>query len=84
MSGPCRFIRIACIPSEFGWLDQTGGGDGVGRTVRVPLPPGCGDATYLAVMAEIIEPLARQFGPDLILISAGQDASSATRWGACV
>jgi len=68
-------------PEEFGHLDQNGSGDGIGKTVNIPLPPGSGDATYLAAVEEIIDPIARQFQPELILISAGQDASSADPLG---
>lgn len=68
-------------PEEFGLLDQNGSGEAVGRTVNIPLPPGSGDATYLAAVEEIIAPIARQFQPELILVSAGQDASSADPLG---
>jgi acetoin utilization deacetylase AcuC-like enzyme len=68
-------------PAEFGWLEQSGNLAGAGRTVNIPLPPGCGDATYLAVLNEIVDPIARQFSPELIIISAGQDASSADPLG---
>jgi acetoin utilization deacetylase AcuC-like enzyme len=78
------FISIhqdALYPEEFGSIEQSGVGDADGATVNVPLPAGSGDAAYAAVMHEIIEPVARQFGPELIMISAGQDASSADPLG---
>jgi acetoin utilization deacetylase AcuC-like enzyme len=68
-------------PPEFGWIEQSGNLAGAGRTVNVPLPAGSGDATYMAVIDAIVEPIARQFSPELILISAGQDASSADPLG---
>lgn len=68
-------------PEDYGWIEQSGSGDGVGRTVNVPLPPGCGDAAYLAVIDEIVTPIARQFRPDIVFVSAGQDASSADPLG---
>jgi acetoin utilization deacetylase AcuC-like enzyme len=68
-------------PEDFGWIEQSGAGDGAGRTVNIPLPPGCGDPTYLAVIEEIVAPIARQFRPDIIFVSAGQDASSADPLG---
>jgi acetoin utilization deacetylase AcuC-like enzyme len=68
-------------PEQFGHLDQNGEGEGVGKTVNIPLPAGCGDAAYLAAVEEIITPVARQFQPELILVSAGQDASSADPLG---
>lgn len=64
------------FPPEFGALDQDGEGDGKGYTVNLPLPAGGGDALYLAACEEIILPVLDEFQPDLILISAGQDAST--------
>lgn len=59
-----------------GPVDQSGEGAGTGYNVNVPLPGGSGDAAYLAVVDAIIEPLAREFKPDLVMISAGQDANA--------
>lgn len=71
----------ALYPEQYGLIEQSGEGDGAGRTVNIPLPAGSGDAAYAAVMREIVEPVARQFGPELIIVSAGQDASSADPLG---
>jgi acetoin utilization deacetylase AcuC-like enzyme len=58
-----------------GALDEVGGGEGRGYTVNVPLPPGCGDAEYAAAFERVLLPIARQFAPDLVLVSAGFDAA---------
>ena len=47
---------------------------GVGATVNVPLPPGCGDEDYAGVLRRILVPVALSFRPDLILVSCGFDA----------
>ena len=57
-----------------GAAEETGAGEGAGYTVNVPLPPGCGDADYAAVFAEALLPVAEQYRPELILVSAGFDA----------
>ncbi len=57
-----------------GKTDEIGTGDGKGFTVNVPLPGGIGDAGYTYVFNEILIPIALEFHPELILISAGQDA----------
>jgi acetoin utilization deacetylase AcuC-like enzyme len=57
-----------------GALDEVGRGDGEGRTVNLALPAGCGDAEYVEAFARIVEPIADQFAPDWVLISAGFDA----------
>lgn len=63
-------------PDDIGLLQQTGVGRGDGTTVNLPLPAGCGDAVYRAAFERIVLPIARAFGPELILVSAGQDAST--------
>lgn len=57
-----------------GWLDETGEGEGEGYNINVPLPAGTGDSGFIAAFEEILVPAARGFKPDVILISAGQDA----------
>jgi acetoin utilization deacetylase AcuC-like enzyme len=64
------------FPARLGEVDQVGSGDGEGYTVNLPLPPGCGDATYRAAFDRIILPIANEFQPELVLVSAGQDASA--------
>lgn len=63
-------------PPDSGTLDQQGSGDGEGYTVNIPLPAGSGDAAYLAAFERIVEPLATRFKPELVVVSAGQDASA--------
>ncbi len=63
------------FPIDWGKVEHCGGDGARGATVNVPLPPGSGNAVYLAAMEEIVLPIVRQFAPDLIMISAGQDAS---------
>jgi len=69
------FISLHQMPlyPGTGYPYEVGIGEGEGYTVNVPLPPGAGDECYLAVFDEIIEPLAIDFDPDFIAISAGQD-----------
>jgi len=57
-----------------GTVGEIGVGRGEGFTLNVPLPAGCGDAEYVAVMERLIAPAARSFRPELLLISCGFDA----------
>ncbi|MBI3957994.1 MAG: histone deacetylase [Chloroflexi bacterium] len=57
-----------------GALDEIGAGSGQGYTVNLPLPPGVGDAGYLAAFRQVLVPVARRFQQDVILLSAGFDA----------
>jgi acetoin utilization deacetylase AcuC-like enzyme len=62
-------------PAGWGATDQVGLGDGEGYTVNVPLPAGTGNRGYAEAFARIVTPIALQFDPDLVIVSAGQDAS---------
>lgn len=53
--------------------EEIGRGKAQGYTVNVPLPGGQGDDDFIRVYQEILEPIATQFRPDLILVSAGFD-----------
>ncbi|MGI9254383.1 MAG: class II histone deacetylase, partial [Thermomicrobiales bacterium] len=62
-------------PVGWGAVDHVGEGPGQGFTVNVPLPAGTGNAGYAIAYDRIVVPIVRQFEPDLIIVSAGQDAS---------
>jgi len=56
-----------------GDINESGGGDAEGTNINIPLPAGCGDGEYLKVFEQVIVPAARNFQPQLILVSAGYD-----------
>ena len=58
-----------------GWWDEVGAGAGVGYSVNVPLIPGWGDQALQGLFDDLLTPIARRFQPQLILTSAGYDAS---------
>ncbi|KAJ4887802.1 hypothetical protein Rs2_27550 [Raphanus sativus] len=69
-----------------GDYDKVGEGPGEGFNINVPwdLEEGrCGDADYLAVWDHILIPVAKEFKPDIILISAGFDAAIGDPLGGC-
>jgi acetoin utilization deacetylase AcuC-like enzyme len=57
-----------------GEASEVGEGEGLGFTVNVPLPAGSGEDIYAAAFAGVFLPVLREFGPEVILISAGFDA----------
>lgn len=59
-----------------GAIAETGAGEGLGRTVNVPWPGGMGDAEYAYAFDRVLLPIARSFGPDLVLVSCGFDAAA--------
>lgn len=56
-----------------GFVDELGEGEGLGYNVNVPLPFRTGDQVYLKAMGEIVDPIVRQYKPQLMLVSAGFD-----------
>jgi acetoin utilization deacetylase AcuC-like enzyme len=63
-------------PPRTGGLDVRGTGAGEGCNANIPLPPGTGDHGYAHAFERVVEPLVRDFSPDLLLVAAGQDASA--------
>jgi acetoin utilization deacetylase AcuC-like enzyme len=61
-------------PKRTGKVAEVGAGAGRGYNVNVPLPPRTGDDGFIQVFKEILVPVAKSFKPDLIIVSAGQDA----------
>lgn len=57
-----------------GALHHQGRGEGLGRTVNVPLAAGATDADLRLAFTEILRPVADAFRPELVLVSAGFDA----------
>ncbi len=56
-----------------GALEQVGRAEGTGYTINVPLAPGQDDTVYVGIFERILRPVALEFAPELILVSAGFD-----------
>lgn len=59
-----------------GFEDEIGEGEGIGYKVNLPLPSRSDDVIVLKVLDEIMLPIAEQFKPEIVLVSAGFDAHS--------
>ncbi len=57
--------------SGFTW--ELGGPGAMGKTLNVPLPPYTTDEGYLYVIDKLVLPILKEFQPDIIINSAGQD-----------
>jgi len=56
-----------------------------GTTVNIGWPTiGMGDADYLHAFHEVVMPIAREFSPDFVVISAGFDAAEGDQYGECL
>lgn len=56
-----------------GGLNEVGRGKGEGYTVNVPLQGGQDDLAYARIFNELLVPVARQYRPECIIVSAGYD-----------
>ncbi|CAL4182252.1 unnamed protein product, partial [Meganyctiphanes norvegica] len=56
--------------------DKVGQDEGIGFNVNIPWSQtGFGDTEYMAAMHQIVLPIASQFNPQLVLVSAGFDSA---------
>jgi len=70
--------------TEYGDHLKCGSGLGEGRNVNIPwIRPGMGDADYMLAFQQIVMPIAIEFDPDLVMISAGFDAAEGDQLGKC-
>lgn len=70
------YISVHEDPTGFpgtGFIDEIGEAEGLGYTVNVPLPLRADDLTYQRALDEIVLPIARQYKPEFVLVSAGFD-----------
>jgi len=56
-----------------GSFDEVGSGTGEGFTINAPLPAGFGDAEYVRIYSTVLLPVALEYNPELVLVSAGFD-----------
>ena len=66
---------------DTGFFTETGRGRGEGYTANVALPKGYGDGEYIYIFDHLLRPIALEFKPDLIIVSAGFDTHSADQMG---
>ncbi len=56
-----------------GFPNEAGGPNAYGTTVNIPLPPGVTDKSLLYVVDNLILPILKDFQPEFVINSAGQD-----------
>jgi len=64
--------QFPCYPGT-GNLGEVGQGRGEGFTVNIPLPKGYGDRDFAQVIYFMLNPIAREYQPDIILVTCGFD-----------
>ncbi|WP_026575713.1 class II histone deacetylase [Bacillus sp. UNC438CL73TsuS30] len=63
------------FPQDRGFAEHIGEGEGLGFNINIPLPPGTSNEGYIHAFERVIIPVANEFKPELIIVSAGQDSS---------
>ena len=63
----------ATIYPGTGFASEIGSGAGIGKTVNVPLPVNAGNDSYKMVFEQIVEPLTKEFRPEIIIRNGGSD-----------
>ncbi len=53
---------------------EAGVGAGVGTTLHIPMPAGCGDTAYVGALQRLLFPAALAFRPEIVLVSCGFDS----------
>jgi acetoin utilization deacetylase AcuC-like enzyme len=56
-----------------GGIEEIGCGQGEGYTINVPLRGGARDEDFVKIFRRILEPVALEFDPEIVLLSAGFD-----------
>lgn len=64
-----------------GPIEEIGEKNGEGYTINAPFPRGTGETTIQQLLDEIFKPVAKQFNPDIILVSSGFDSHHADLLG---
>ena len=67
-----------------GPLHDVGARGGEGYSINLPVPKGSFDDAWISLLEHIVIPAAAQFGPELVLISAGYDAHADDVQGGCL
>ncbi|XP_062614787.1 histone deacetylase 6-like isoform X2 [Saccostrea cucullata] len=72
-----RYDRGSFYPcTTEGCHTKVGAGEGTGFNVNIPWNNGpMGDSEYIAAFQQVVMPIAYEFGPELVLVSAGFDAA---------
>jgi acetoin utilization deacetylase AcuC-like enzyme len=66
-----------------GPLSDVGAGEGEGFSINLPVPAGAGADEFCGLVEHVVLPAAREFDPDLVLVSAGFDAHRDDPVGGC-
>ena len=71
------------IEGDIGFINELGDGEGLGKNINFPIPMNSTDDDFLEFF-EIVEPILKEFIPDIIIIAAGFDMHFTDPIGNCL
>ncbi len=71
------------LEGDIGFISELGGGEGRGTSINFPIPLYTSDEGFLEFF-EVIEPILKEFDPDLLIIATGFDMYFADPIGNCL
>ncbi len=60
------------LENDIGFINELGEGEGLGKNINFPVPEGITDKEFL-VFFNILEPILKEYTPDLIIVAMGFD-----------
>ncbi|MDP1553499.1 MAG: histone deacetylase [Methanobacteriaceae archaeon] len=57
-----------------GFIEEQGSGKGEGYNINIPMPIGSNNTDYIWILKEILEPVLKEFRPQVLFVEAGFDA----------
>ncbi len=76
-------IHQAPLYPGTGAATDTGSGAGEGLTINLPVRAGSGDGVFCSLVEHVVGPVAREYAPGLVLVSAGYDAHAEDPLAGC-
>ena len=70
------------LENDVGFINELGEGEGLGKNINFPIPAGIKDDEFL-VFLDLLEPILKEFKPDLIIVAMGFDMYFADPIGNC-
>ena len=68
----CSIHEFDFLENDIGFISELGAGEGLGKTINFPVPNGISDDEFL-VFLEVLEPILKEYKPDLIIVAMGFD-----------
>ncbi|GAA5997565.1 class II histone deacetylase [Rhodotorula paludigena] len=62
-----------CFPTDSGFAEARGVGNGLGYNLNIPLPPGSGNGAYDYTLKTIVTPALLAYRPEVIIVASGLD-----------